>query len=313
MSIIGNFSGTAEYSYSVITESSLKMHPQLDKEMYRTGDSIKLQAKLTANLMPVTGSQVTVFVQKPDKGLGNWFAGNLVTDTELAAVPLQIAGEQLSDVYRKSMALNAKGVYFPFTKTQTTIDLYDDGTHGDENAGDGIYTNSFDDTTIEGIYTFTISANGITPNGLEYTRESRIHRYIEVGVSPNKIEIIANFTEIIEDELRAYYQVTLIPKDTFGNYLGPGYADLISLTSTNGEFVSPIEDNLDGSYTVALRTPSYLEEENIDVSVNFKDTDTTIDLGDISDRPPAEEENNWITWAILIIVLLIIIVILWKR
>lgn len=310
MSIIGNFAGTAEYSYGVITESSLKMDTQLDKQIYHTGDSIKFQAKLTANTIPVTGSEVTVLIQKPDEGLGNWFAGNLVTDAEIAEVPLQVSGEQLSDLYRKSMALNAKGIYFPFTRSQTSVDLYDDGTHGDANADDGVYTNTFDNTTIEGIYTFTIVANGITPMGNKYTRESTTQRYVEVGVSPNNIEIVANFTEVIEDELRAYYQITLTPKDTFGNYLGPGYADSISLTSTKGEFVSAIEDKLDGSYTVTLRTPSYEKEEDIDIRVNVGGADTTFELEEISDRPPADEDN-WLIWAILIIVLLIIIALLW--
>ena len=310
MSIIGNFAGTAEYSYGVITESSLKMDTQLDKQIYHTGDSIKFQAKLTANNIPVTGSEVTVLIQKPDEGLGNWYANNLVTDTEIAEVPLQVSGEQLSNLYRKSMALNAKGIYFPFTRSQTSVDLYDDGTHGDANADDGVYTNTFDDTTIEGIYTFTIVANGITPMGNKYSRESTIQRYVEVGVSPNNIEIFANFTEVIEDEMRAYYQITLTPKDTFGNYLGPGYANSISLTSTKGEFVSAIEDKLDGSYTVTLRTPSYEKEEDIDIGVNVGGADTTFELEEISDRPPADEDN-WLIWAILIIVLLIIIALLW--
>jgi hypothetical protein len=262
--------------------------------------------------MPITGSKVTVLIQKPDQGLGNWYANNQVTATEIAEVPLQASGEQLSELYRKSMALNAKGIYFPFTRSPTSIDLYDDGTHGDENANDGVYTNTFDDTTTEGIYTFTIVANGTTPLGSIYTRESTIQKYVEVGVSPNNIGIVANFVDIIEDELRASYQITLTPKDTFGNYVGPGYADFISLTSTNGEFVSAIEDELDGSYTVALHTPSYVKEEDVNIRVNFKDADTTFELDEISNRP-TEEEENWLLWAILIAVLLIIIAILWIK
>lgn len=309
LSIIGNFTGAAEYSYGVITESSLKMDTHLDKKIYQTGDSIQFRAKLTANTIPVTGSKVTVLVQKPDEGLGNWFAGNLVTDIEIAAVPLQVSGEQLSDLYRKSMVLVAKGIQFPFTRSQTSLDLYDDGTHGDENADDGIYTNTFDDTTIEGIYTLTILANGTTPNGTPYTRESTIQRYVEVGVNPNNIELSVNFDEVIEDELRAYYQVIVTPKDTYGNYLGPGYATSISLTPTKGEFVSDIEDNLDGTYTVTLRTPSYEKEENINIGINVKSASTTFELAEISDRPtPAD---NWLIWVILIIALLIIIAFLW--
>jgi hypothetical protein len=104
--------------------------------------------------------------------------------------------------------------------------------------------------------------------------------------------------------------VTVTPKDPFGNFLGPGYADSISLTATMGEFTSDIEDNLDGTYTVTLRTPSYLKEEDISIRVNVGDTDATFNLEEISDRPP-ETTGNWLMWALLIVVLLIVIILIW--
>jgi hypothetical protein len=38
--------------------------------------------------------------------------------------------------------------------------LYDDGTHGDEKANDGIYANSFNRTLITGIYKFYFQLSG---------------------------------------------------------------------------------------------------------------------------------------------------------
>ncbi|MCW4048418.1 MAG: S8 family serine peptidase [Candidatus Bathyarchaeota archaeon] len=312
ISVYGDFSGSAEYSYGVITESTLKMESLLDKEIHQTGDSIQIRATVTGNTVPLTGSKVYVLVQKPDAGLGNWYADNPVTEAELAMMPLEVDGEQLSDVYRKSMALMAEGVDFPSTASQASLELYDDGTHGDENADDGVYTNTYDVTTTEGIYTFSFSANGITPTGISYTRESMSQRYVEVGVKPNNIQIGVFFDEVVDAELRSYYTVTVTPKDPYDNFLGPGYADYISLTATRGEFVSDIEDNLDGTYTVTLRTPSYMNEEDIDIRVNVGDADTTFNLDEESDRPDdGISIGDWLKWAIVIVVLLIIILLIW--
>ena len=61
--------------------------------------------------------------------------------------------------------------------TETNITLYDDGTHNDSVANDGVYTNTFNATSAEGVYFIDISANG-TLNGYKFIRE--VHSYREV-------------------------------------------------------------------------------------------------------------------------------------
>lgn len=301
----------AEYHYGVIMESSLKLVPSFDKVRYGTGDSIILNAKLTENGKPLIGSRVTAYIQMPDEGLGNWYAENKVTAEQLKKIPYTKSNESLTNIYRKSLALKNMGILFPTSKTESLLELYDDGTHGDENANDGIYSNSFADTTKEGIYTFTFTATGKTTNGNPFRREKAIQKYVAVDVKSDKIEIDVKFDEVVEKELRAYYKVTVIPKDVFGNYLGPGYAGAISLTPSKGEFVDDIKDNLDGTYTVTLRIPSYEKEEDIDIKVNVKGTDTSFNLEEKSDR--VIKPANWLIWVILIIVLIVIIVLLRRR
>ena len=302
---------SAEYSYDVIMESGLRMDAYLDKGSYKTGDSIVLKAKLTGNGKPLNGSTVTVGIQKPGEGLGNWYAKNKVSGEEMKKIPAEKSGDLLSDIYRKSLALEEKGVYFPISKTEILLELYDDGTHGDEKAGDGIYANSFDDTTMEGIYTFTFTATGKTDN-TPFRREETIQKYVTVGVKSDKIEVGVKFDRIVEKEMRAYYKVTVTPKDAFGNYLGPGYSGAILIKPSKGDLVDDIKDNLDGTYTVTLRIASYEKEENINIGANIKGADTSFNLADKSDRIEPPEENWWI-WVILIIVLIIIIIYLLRR
>lgn len=300
---------SADYSYDVIMESGLRMDAYLDKESYETGDSIVLETKLTENGRPLNGSNVTVGIQKPGEGLGNWYVTNTVSGEEMEDIPAERSGESLTDMYRKSLALAEKGIYFPLSRTESSLELYDDGTHGDENADDGVYTNSFGDTTTEGIYTFTFTATGNTTNDNLFRRERTIQRYVAVGVKSDRIEMAVSFDKVVADELRAYYNVTVTPRDTFDNYLGPGYAAAISLTPSKGEFVDDIEDNLDGTYTVTLLTPSYEKEEDINIGVNVRGTDTSFSLAEKSDRviPP----DNWLIWVISIIVLIVFVVLLW--
>jgi len=308
-----DYEGPLEYSYGVITDSTLRMATGFDKDVYKTGNSIKLTAKLTGNTFPMTGAEVTVRVEKPESSLGTWYYDNPVTAEELAMVPHEMAGDPLSDVYRASMALYAKGVEFPWTAIQDSLELYDDGTHGDETPGDGIYTNIYDDTDVEGIYTFSFTGKGVTPAGISYTRESTSQGYVEVNVISEAILVVVDFSDIYLAEHRAHYIATITPMDPLGNFLGPGYADSISLSTNWGEFVGDIEDNLDGTYSVTLRTPSYMNEADIDIGVSIGDVDRTVNLDEVSNRPVDGGPTlwDWLPWAIGILVDLLILILIW--
>ena len=46
------------------------------------------------------------------------------------------------------------------TRRRFSFDLYDDGTHGDEKGGDGVFTNMFEQTFMEGAYKFYFKMSG---------------------------------------------------------------------------------------------------------------------------------------------------------
>ena len=53
------------------------------------------------------------------------------------------------------------------------ISLYDDGTHGDVQANDGIYSNTFINTPIEGGYAITAHASGAI-DGIPFEKEASL-------------------------------------------------------------------------------------------------------------------------------------------
>ena len=58
---------------------------------------------------------------------------------------------------------------------------------------------------------------------------------------------------VVGDPGDGTYVVTVIPYDDFGNFIGPGFADSVTVNTT-GILVpsSSVDDDLDGSYTLIL-------------------------------------------------------------
>lgn len=50
--------------------------------------------------------------------------------------------------------------------------LFDDGTHGDTQADDGVYINTFNQTAIEGTYRFFFNGKGINERGEQVQRQA---------------------------------------------------------------------------------------------------------------------------------------------
>jgi hypothetical protein len=131
------------------------------------------------------------------------------------------------------------------------LKLFDDATHGDETAGDGIYTLSFENTKLEGSYAFRFRATGTTPDGTPFARIREVGEYVRVDVDPASSPLSSRDLQQVGSIVTREYYVT--PRDRFGGYLGPGHPDLVSFNTTAGAFVTPIVDYNNGIYSRVLR------------------------------------------------------------
>lgn len=75
------------------------------------------------------------------------------------------------------------------------LQLFDDGAHGDGEANDGLYANTFDETTLGGYYLVFVTAEG-TRSGLGYARGQEI----TFTVSPETATMTGVFEVRVEDE-----------------------------------------------------------------------------------------------------------------
>ncbi|GEM_PF-2264682 len=92
-----------------------------------------------------------------------------LSGTYLSGDPLSII-VTVTDTKPISNAVIKATIQSPDKKTYT-LDLYDDGFHGDGSANDGVYGNFFTETKVDGSYELSIDINGKTTKGDNFTRK----------------------------------------------------------------------------------------------------------------------------------------------
>ena len=305
-----------KYQYGVISRSELKLDPSVTTRSLRTGSSFLISVNITQNGIPLSGvDNVYVDIYQPEEGFGNWHAINNISLDEIKNISDTKGGENLSLIHQKTLYLTEiLNIEYFGRRSGGRMVLFDDGTHGDVTANDGIYTNEFTDTMKEGAYTFHFYANGTTPKGNHFERETEIHRHITPEFSPEDSDIFV----ITIDPIGKYQtiQINVVPMDAYGNYLGPGYSNIIRMSIDWGQPLSGIIDNLDGTYYQEFRIlTSMTDQTNISVTLGEKTKSTTW----TNDITPAEtiigdddddEEEELILWIIIIILIIVLIIVI---
>lgn len=269
------------YQYSVIVDSALTMDVTLDREYYRVGDPIVLEARLAAGQQPITGlKDVRVRVSRPIDGIGNWFAHNRVSADELDKIPAVRQGETLSPIQRKATYLyEVRRITGPGRLSPIDIRLFDDGTHSDRIAGDGVYTNSIGENVKEGSYAFKVHASGTTTAGYGYDRDASFNRYLIPGVSAEHTALVA-VRQQSNSPSHKRFALKITPRDALGNYLGPHYAGAIRLKAGSEVKPGPLTDNLDGSYTQLMEIDQNTNVANLKIVLRVQDMTLSFLLGD---------------------------------
>ncbi|MBV7337526.1 LysM peptidoglycan-binding domain-containing protein [Chloroflexi bacterium TSY] len=282
----------------------------VDQSAAGTGNDLILKAKLTEVGRPITNRpehpvRVTALIAKPDEGFGTYVATHSLENCQASAPTLPALDLAATDAVTMSGPdVNLLSLRIPpdtaiqgpfdvpaprFQKIDALfelckkegllrselpgLELYDDGTNGDEVADDGIYTRRFTNTKYEGSYVIRFTVQGTSPTDAIFSRLRTLSRHLTVNVDPTTTlfdsRIIERFgTQVI----REYY---VIPLDRFGNYLGPGYLDQVKFNSTGGDWLDKyINHNIDrynnGIYSRILQYDITQGEPNVTVAVQGK-------------------------------------------
>ena len=282
---------TAPSHVMVLIDLRTEAQFAIDNRPHGTGSRITLKGKLRDDGRPVTGADVQVDIRRPTEAFGTYASTHLPSNCSAVHPPqlpsprtsLELtqrldritgAGPQGGGfVVAPGGVLVSTGTGSPDTlaphfaliqqlfqacgKTQLNntenlgLKLFDDATHGDATANDGIYTLSFENTTLEGSYIFRFRAQGTTPDGTSFKRVREVGEHLRIDVDPDSSGI--NFRDLQQSGTIVTREYHVTPRDRFAGYLGPGKGDSVSFNTTAGTFITPLIDYNNGIYSQVLR------------------------------------------------------------
>jgi subtilisin family serine protease len=168
--------GRESYTAMVAGIAGLTMNVYVDKDTYLTYQPVNVSVTLS-DYQAIAGATVTCDVQPPSTfsallHMLPWIEvnGDLAPDPQVAA------------------ELKAQAAV-----PASTLTLYDDGTHGDGQANDGVYANAFAATGHDGTYKFTAHATGTSNSGEAFARQGGESVYI----APNPAAIRRIYIPVI--------------------------------------------------------------------------------------------------------------------
>jgi len=131
--------------------------------------------------------------------------------------------------------------------------------------------------------------------------------HVEVGVDPEHTGVQTETIETLPDGRRRV-RIVITPKDRFGNHLGPGKGELLSLGPMPGsDLTFGLTDNGDGTYeTVVIWTPGSALPPSVSVTQPGRPP--------VVLEPPGQAPSaggtwpNWLFWLLLLIILLLVLI-----
>lgn len=166
-------SGGENFTASVSGDATLAMEVSFGQASHLQDEDITIQAEIKDDNTPVPGATVTADVTTPTKRSAQAKRGAASSaQAEASGEANETLGQQEGGLLQfseeKEAYVDRSGnVYYQ----KSTLTLHDDGAHGDGAADDGVYANTFSNTSNEGSYTFDVSASGTAPNSGNFQRE----------------------------------------------------------------------------------------------------------------------------------------------
>jgi hypothetical protein len=232
------------YFVNVIASGGAVLRRMPDNRRYYTGDVINPLVGLTylqGGFPP--NAKVKVTVLRPDASVGN-----LLSQEKLGSSTV-VDADTIPPRQATLMAIESRTGKPVVGYTHQSFEMFGDILHTGAFETAGLFGNFFKDLlTVEGNYTFHFQATyGDTCTA---TRELLWSLHVDPGVDPSTTTVSTNISG-------GTGTITLVPKDKYGNNLGPGRGDGLSIRGAPGTTVTgPIRDNGDGSYTVPVNWDS---------------------------------------------------------
>lgn len=245
------------------------------------GDTLRIAARVTDNDEPVTDlDRARVILEQPRTALGTFLSVH--PDTGVGP-----RNDLLSSrAHRKLLSLlEEPELRLQLAPLTTVVQMYDDGRaeHGDLQARDGTFSAQLTNTRVPGLYRVTWTVAGETERGGPFERTATSGTILRVKPDRNMTELRAKWLPEDPESPRTI-AVFVVPKDRFGNYVGPGRSGAIRVTAPPSVRADAPQDFLDGSYEIQLS----LADPGSDPNVAVRMSGFELYNGPVSGIPTAE-------------------------
>ena len=235
--------GAIDYFVNVIAGGGARLRRWPGRDLYFTGEAINPVVRLAGGNN--RGAKVRLTVTRPSASVGT-----ILTRAAKPRPPAAQKGDTIPSLQTTIRAIEKS--------TRKPIVGYTE--HRFELSGDPVQTNVTarsaglhgavlnDFLNVEGTYTFhavaTYGKDCISSRELQWSVE------VEVGVDQTKSDVKITTGATLPDK-KKLITVVIVPRDAFGNHVGPGRPNAFTITGTPGTTLTgAVHDNGDGSYTM---------------------------------------------------------------
>lgn len=229
--------GTRYEAAVIVDEPQLGLHFAVGEVQQRVGTPLELSVQLLDGNRPLVDpppSLVTATVVRNERSVdtvlgsrpGPWRRVN----PGLGTTPLEAA-------VREAKFWSMVG------RVEETVIL--------ESQGDGTYAATLPSTTVTGPYTATFRVSGRHPRVGDYERMQTVTGVVRFDLASIDMSDV-RLRRAGRQGASRIYELTVVPRDVHGNYLGPGHAHLLELVADRADGDGTAVDRGDGGYTFRL-------------------------------------------------------------
>src|ERR1041385_4061405 len=228
------------YFVNVVASGGAALRRMPDRRNYYTGDTINplvgLQY-LAGGLPP--NAEVKLTMTRPDTSVGSVLA------REQLGAAVVVGADTIPPRQATLAAIEGRTNKPVVGYTQHGFDLLDDIASTGYPEPAGVFGHPLQDVlTVEGNYTFHFQAT--YGEGCTATRELTWSLHVDVGIDPGRSSVTTSLAD-------GKGTITFVPRDRYGNQVGPGLAGGFSVGGVAGTVVTgAVRDNGDGSYAVPI-------------------------------------------------------------
>lgn len=210
-----------------------------------TGDPIDPRVGLHYSNGTTPHAEVELTIEGPTVALGQLVAEAGLRPPGTSADVVSAFRATLQAIQRQT------GGILPIPTSTVRVPLFDDGAHNDGAIEpDGIFNNRLKDLTrVEGTYQFRAVAT--YGEGCRATREAHWSIHVEPGIDPGRSDV--RLTGATDGPDGRQGILVIVPRDRYGNPLGPGRGDRFTVSPLPGVRIDgKVKDRGDGGYEVNI-------------------------------------------------------------